>query len=211
MLQLTDITRPFKVGPGQMQILRGLSLWVEKGEPVSIMGGLGSGEPKLMNIIGLPDKPSSGIYEIHIGKIRVGQPASVTGDGLSGQELTGKVASLTAQASSETSARTGVPDFPARMLIEDIRPEDCRHLAVGMSANLSVVAYDSPSAIVPPPGCHPHRGRRARGADSRHARHGTARADDARDQHSRRNRYSPGTIPRRCGGAVVTGRGDRAP
>ncbi|WP_159350157.1 hypothetical protein [Roseomonas harenae] len=77
MLQLTDITRPFKVGPGQMQILRGLSLWVEKGEPVSIMGGLGSGKPKLMNISGPPDKPSSGIYEIDFCKIRVGQPASV--------------------------------------------------------------------------------------------------------------------------------------
>jgi multidrug efflux pump subunit AcrA (membrane-fusion protein) len=150
MFQLTDITRPFKVGPGQMQILRGLSLWVEKGEPVSIMGGLGSGKPKLMNISGLPDKPSSGIYEIHIGKIRVGQPASVTGDGLSGQELTGKVASLTAQASSETSARTEMPDFPARMLIEDIRPEECRHLAVGMSANLSVIVCDNPNAIVRP-------------------------------------------------------------
>ncbi|WP_159350158.1 efflux RND transporter periplasmic adaptor subunit [Roseomonas harenae] len=60
------------------------------------------------------------------------------------------VASVTAQASSETSARTGAPDFPARMLIEDIRPEECRHLAVGMSANLSVIVCDNPNAIVRP-------------------------------------------------------------
>jgi putative ABC transport system ATP-binding protein len=64
MLQLADITRSFKVGPGQMQILRGISLEVGAGELVSIMGGSGSGKTTLMNIIGLLDKPTGGTYRI---------------------------------------------------------------------------------------------------------------------------------------------------
>ncbi|MBP0443912.1 ABC transporter ATP-binding protein [Roseomonas sp. SSH11] len=64
MLELTDVTRSFKVGPGQMPILRGISLRVEKGELASIMGGSGSGKTTLMNIIGLLDKPSSGSYAV---------------------------------------------------------------------------------------------------------------------------------------------------
>ena len=64
MLELADIHRSFKVGPGRMPILNGVSLSVAKGELVSIMGGSGSGKTTLMNIIGLLDKPSSGTYAV---------------------------------------------------------------------------------------------------------------------------------------------------
>ena len=64
MLELVDIGRSYRVGPGQMHILRDLSLTVAAGELVSIMGGSGSGKTTLMNIIGLLDKPTSGQYRI---------------------------------------------------------------------------------------------------------------------------------------------------
>ncbi|MBU8541092.1 ABC transporter ATP-binding protein [Falsiroseomonas tokyonensis] len=64
MLELVDIGRSFRVGPGEMHILRHLSLTVAAGELVSIMGGSGSGKTTLMNIIGLLDKPTSGQYRI---------------------------------------------------------------------------------------------------------------------------------------------------
>ena len=64
MLELADIHRSFKVGPGRMPILNGVSLSVAKGELVSVMGGSGSGKTTLMNIIGLLDKPSSGTYAV---------------------------------------------------------------------------------------------------------------------------------------------------
>ena len=65
MLQLNGITRSFRVGPGTMQILRGISLEIGAGELVSVMGGSGSGKTTLMNIVGLLDKPSSGTYRVN--------------------------------------------------------------------------------------------------------------------------------------------------
>ena len=64
MLELVDIGRSYRVGPGEMHILRHLSLQVAAGQLVSIMGGSGSGKTTLMNIIGLLDKPTSGQYRI---------------------------------------------------------------------------------------------------------------------------------------------------
>ncbi|WP_159996949.1 ABC transporter ATP-binding protein [Roseomonas sp. 18066] len=64
MLELVDITRSFRVGPGTMPILRGVTLRLQAGQLVSIMGGSGSGKSTLMNIIGLLDKPTGGAYRI---------------------------------------------------------------------------------------------------------------------------------------------------
>ncbi|MBP0443916.1 HlyD family efflux transporter periplasmic adaptor subunit [Roseomonas sp. SSH11] len=91
------------------------------------------------------------VDEIDVGKVRVGQPVSVTGDAFPGIELTGRVTSVAAQASGETSARTGMPVFGVTVAIENIPPEERRRLSVGMSANLSIIAYDNPEAIVLPP------------------------------------------------------------
>ncbi len=60
MLHLADIRRSFQVGPITTEVLRGLSLEVEAGNLLSIMGPSGSGKSTLMNIIGLLDRPTSG-------------------------------------------------------------------------------------------------------------------------------------------------------
>jgi putative ABC transport system ATP-binding protein len=64
MLELENITRTFQVSGQDVTILRGVSLRVEPGEIVSIMGGSGSGKTTFMNIVGLLDKPTSGRYRI---------------------------------------------------------------------------------------------------------------------------------------------------
>lgn len=62
MLKLTDIRKTYKIGPVDVEVLKGVSLEVERGELLSVMGTSGCGKSTLMNIVGMLDKPSSGIH-----------------------------------------------------------------------------------------------------------------------------------------------------
>ncbi|HOE15786.1 MAG TPA: ABC transporter ATP-binding protein [Syntrophorhabdaceae bacterium] len=69
MLRLTDIHKSYHVGPTTVDVLRGISFTVEKGELLSIIGPSGSGKSTLMNILGLLEQPSSGTYSVEDTKI----------------------------------------------------------------------------------------------------------------------------------------------
>lgn len=56
MITLQDITKSF----GSLQVLRGISLHVERGEMVSIIGPSGAGKTTLLQIMGTLDRPDSG-------------------------------------------------------------------------------------------------------------------------------------------------------
>jgi len=62
MLKLTDIRKTYKIGPVDVEVLKGVSLEVERGELLSVMGTSGCGKSTLMNIVGMLDKPSSGTH-----------------------------------------------------------------------------------------------------------------------------------------------------
>lgn len=64
MLQVVDIRKDYRVGPTQVHVLRGISLAVEDGEMLAIVGTSGSGKTTLMNVLGLLDRPTSGSYTI---------------------------------------------------------------------------------------------------------------------------------------------------
>lgn len=69
MLRLIDIRKSYRIGPTSVEVLKGISLNVEKGELLSIIGPSGSGKSTLMNIIGLLEQPSAGSYFIEETRI----------------------------------------------------------------------------------------------------------------------------------------------
>lgn len=64
MIELEIIDRIFQVGDESVHALKRVSLSIEQGEYVSIMGPSGSGKSTLLNITGLLDRPDRGIYRL---------------------------------------------------------------------------------------------------------------------------------------------------
>ncbi|MBK4714778.1 MULTISPECIES: macrolide ABC transporter ATP-binding protein/permease MacB [Tenebrionibacter/Tenebrionicola group] len=64
LIELENIRRSYPSGDSEVEVLKGISLRVEAGEMVAIIGTSGSGKSTLMNIIGCLDKPTSGSYRV---------------------------------------------------------------------------------------------------------------------------------------------------
>jgi putative ABC transport system ATP-binding protein len=62
MIELDDLSRHFQVGEQLVKALDAVSLAIDDGEYVSIMGPSGSGKSTLLNVIGLLDRPTGGQY-----------------------------------------------------------------------------------------------------------------------------------------------------
>ena len=62
MISLKNITKSFKLGDNEIEILHGINLEIKKGEFIAIIGQSGSGKSTLMNILGCLDSPSGGQY-----------------------------------------------------------------------------------------------------------------------------------------------------
>jgi putative ABC transport system ATP-binding protein len=65
ILHLEDICRIFTVGDEKVKALQQIQLEVKRGEYTSIMGPSGSGKSTLLNILGLLDRPDSGVYRLN--------------------------------------------------------------------------------------------------------------------------------------------------
>ena len=65
LIRLQNITRRYQMGTETIHALRDVSLQVNKGEYVAIMGPSGSGKSTLMNLLGCLDTATSGLYELN--------------------------------------------------------------------------------------------------------------------------------------------------
>jgi len=62
VVDIRDITKTYQMGKMELQVLKGITMTVRRGEFISIMGPSGSGKSTLMNILGALDQPTEGEY-----------------------------------------------------------------------------------------------------------------------------------------------------
>ena len=80
LIETRDLWKTYAMGSEEIHALRGISIDIDRGEYVAIMGPSGSGKSTLMNLIGCLDTPSKGTYLLngkHVGDMNDNELARI--------------------------------------------------------------------------------------------------------------------------------------
>ena len=80
LIELTNVTKIYRMGEMNVNALAGVSLTIDSGDLVAVMGPSGSGKSTIMNILGCLDVPSDGTYLLdgeHVGRMNDDELAEI--------------------------------------------------------------------------------------------------------------------------------------
>lgn len=90
------------------------------------------------------------VDEVDVNRIKVGQPATISSDGIPGQRIAGKIVTVSAEALQQQGAGQA-PSFQVRVSFVPQITAQRQAIRLGMSARISIQTYANPEAIVVPP------------------------------------------------------------
>ena len=89
------------------------------------------------------------VDEVDVTKVKLGQKVRVTGDAFPGEMLAGVIQSISPQA-EEGEGGQSAPSFGIKVVIETVSPELKKRIMAGMTANLEIMIYEKPDALMVP-------------------------------------------------------------
>ncbi|WP_018662083.1 ABC transporter ATP-binding protein [Heyndrickxia acidiproducens] len=122
MIEMKDIVKTYRIGGETVTALHRVSLHVEEGEFIAIIGPSGSGKSTLMNMIGCLDKPESGEYRLegkNVGKLNDAQLATIRNKNIG----------FIFQNFNLLSKQTAIENVELPLLYQGVRQQERRKIA----------------------------------------------------------------------------------
>ncbi|MGN0538756.1 MAG: ABC transporter ATP-binding protein [Candidatus Fimenecus sp.] len=123
LIEIKDIYKIYNPGENEVRALDGVSLTIERGEFIAIVGQSGSGKSTLMNMLGLLDVPTSGTYMLDGENV-----SHMTDDELS--EIRNKQIGFIFQGFNLIPSLTAVGNVELPLVYRGMKKEERRKLAV---------------------------------------------------------------------------------